>query len=435
MAITSLHDLRVAARTLRKRPGFTAAVVATLALGIGASTAMFSLVDAALIRPLPFAAPERLVILWGVAGPERNLRGASLPEVADWRAMNRTLTDVSAADQISLNLRAGDEAERVNGEMVSASYFSLLGARAERGRTFLPEEDRAPDAHPVVVVSHEMWRQRFGGDPALVGRTITLNDRPFTVVGIMPRDFRGLSFITDVWIPTAMISTTASASLFTERGTRWLIAVGRLKPGFTMADAQRDLDAVGRRLAEAHPDYNKDRGVLLMSLRQNYLGPVQSLLTTLFGAVLLFLLIARANVTSLKLVRATARRREIALRLALGAGRPHLVRQLLSEGILLGLLPLVPAGLLPSYVTVSIDARALGFGLLLAALAGVVCGLAPALTSGTHDLTDALKEGTRSAASGLGRIRRLGAQQALVVAEVAIALVLLVGAGLMMRSF
>ena len=169
MALITSHDLRFATRTLRTRPGFTAAVVATLALGVGASTAMFSLVDAALLRPLPFADAERLVVLWGVAGPERDPRGASIPEIADWRELNRTLTDVSAADQISLTLRAGDEPERVAGEMVSSGYFTLLGARAERGRTFLPEEDRTPDAHPVVVLSHQLWQQRFAGDPASSG--------------------------------------------------------------------------------------------------------------------------------------------------------------------------------------------------------------------------------------------------------------------------
>ena len=200
MLIPSTHDLRFAVRSLRRRPGFTAAIVATLALGIGAGTAMFSLIDAALLRPLPFRAPERLVVLWGVSGPERDIRGASLAEVRDWRALNHALTDVTAYDEISLNLRAGDGAERVDGEMVSSGYFSILGVNAARGRTFLRAEDQTADAAPVAVVSHDFWTRRYGADPSLVGRSIVLNDRPFTVVGVMPERFKGISFDTDIII-------------------------------------------------------------------------------------------------------------------------------------------------------------------------------------------------------------------------------------------
>jgi putative ABC transport system permease protein len=446
-----LMDLRFALRNLQSRPGLSTVIIATLALGIGATTATFSLLDATLLRPLPFERSDRLVFLWGVAGPERSQRGASPPEVADWRAENHTLSGVSAYDPISLNLRTESGPDRLNAERVNPEYFRLLGVNASQGRTFTAEEDRVADAFPVVVVSHNAWRTRFAADPGLVGRTITLNDRRFTVVGIMPEGFSGLSFQADVWIPMAMLTVDSPAGLLTSRNTRWLLAVARLRDGISIADAEGDLGQVALRLAEQYPETNTDRSVDVLSLQENLLGNTASLFQTLFKAVLMVLLIACANVMSLQLVRATAREREIALRRALGAGRFQLVRQLLSEGLVLAglggaggvllaywlirlLVPLVPPGLIPLYANVTVNPRVLGFTLAVTVLTGIACGLAPLLRRRGADLSDALRQGARTASSGLGRLRRPGVQQALVAGEVALALILLVGAGLMLRS-
>ena len=446
-----INDFRFALRALRRRPTYTAAVVLTLALGIGTSSAVFSLFDAALIRPLPFADPSRLAMLWGVAGPGRDIRGASYPELSDWRTLNRSFTDVAGYDEISLNLATTGEPRRVEAEMVSASYFGILGARAARGRVFSAVEDRVPDARPVAVISHALWTTRFASDPNIVGTSITLNDRPLTIVGVMENGFHGLSFDTDGWVPMMMMSLNASPGTLESRSNRWLGAVGRLRPGVTLESAQGDLDAVALRLEAAHPETNRQRGIQLFSLQDSALGTTRQLLLALFVAVLLFLGVACANVVNLQLVRATSRRREMALRIAVGANAPRLLRQLVAEGLVLAtigalaglvlavwglgvLLPLVPEGTLPRYVSPSVDWRVLGFTAALTIVCGVMFGLAPAATVRHLTIGEWLKEGARSATGGITSLRRLGAQQFLVVSEIALALMLLVAGALMIRS-
>jgi predicted permease len=446
-----LQDLTVAARTLLHRPVYALSVVVTLGLGIGASTMMFSLLDAAVLRPLPFRDPERLVILLGVAGPERSVRGASFPEVRDWRAMNHTLEDVALYDETSLNLRIGSEAVRVDAEMVAPAFFTLLGIDAALGRTFTPDEDRQPDAHPVAVISHGLWRERFGSRTDVLGQRIFLNDRPFLIVGVMPPDFAGLSFDTDVWFPPMMVSLTSSPTVIESRGTRWLTAIGRLKPGVAIDKADEDMARVAAILEKEHPGTNRERGVQVLGVQEAMLGTTRTLLAALFGAVLLFLVMACANVASLQLARAIARKRELAVRLALGASRWHVLRSLLAESLVLAgiagalgallaawslsaVVAVMPAGALPAYVEAAIDTRALLFAAAAAGAAGILVAVLPALRAPGRDVVVALKEGARSADGGIGALRKQSVQRVLVVGEIALAMTLLTGAALLVRS-
>ncbi len=445
-----IGDLRFALRQLLRNPGFSAAAILTIALGIGAVAATFSVVNAAILRALPFTAPERLEFIWGTYGPEHEIRGASFLEVQDWSRGSRSFESISAYDEASLNLSHRDgTVAHVEAEIVSANYFSLLGVPAAAGRVFSREEDLTPDTRPVAVVSHDLWANRLGSDAKLVGSTLTLNGAVYTVIGVMPKDFRGLSFDTEIWIPMMMVSAIRPVEVLAKRGERWLGAVGRLKPGVSREEAQADLDQVAASLAEEYPAFNTDRGARLASLYEYHLGSTRTLLLILFAAVVFLLLIACVNVANLQLVRAVGRQREIAIRSALGAGRPRVVRQLLTEGLVLAglggaagivlaywgvqaLLPMIPQGVLPLYADVTLDARVLGFSLLLAGVSGVVFGLVPAVRGSSVDLSQSLKAWTPSSGE---RMWRRSPQQLLVVCQIALALVLLIGAGLMIRSF
>lgn len=443
-----LRDFRLALRSFRKRRGYAATVALTLALGVGASTSIFAFVDAALLQPPPFPEPGRLGVIWGVAGPERDIRGASYLEIQDWKARTRAFDDVVVYDEINLNMSLdGAEAARVDGEMVGQGYFALLGATAAIGRTFTPAEDAVPGQHPVAVISDTLWRRSFGASPDVFTRRVLLNDQPVTIVGVMQPGFSGLSLDTDIWVPSMMIGLTSSPSILESRGNRWLAALARVKAGVALDVAQADLDAAAAALRAEHPDTNEDRGAQLQMLEAFYLGDTAGTLRLLFAAVLLLLLVACSNVAALQLARSTSRQHEISVSLALGATRKHVARQLAAEGVVLGIAGAVlgviaaswmlrgiqlmqPDGALPSFVAPALDVRALAFASLAALVSAMLTTVLPALTMADTNVITALRGSARAVRGGLGSIARPAPQQMLVVAQVAVALALLLGAGL-----
>ncbi|HSE97852.1 MAG TPA: ABC transporter permease [Blastocatellia bacterium] len=441
---TLMQDLRYGARSLVKNPGFTLVAVLALALGIGANTAIFSVVNTLLFSPLKFKDPDRLVMVWEKNFPRNRERNVVSPaNFLDWNNQNQVFEHMAAVVDYPVNLTNAGEPEELQAQLVTASFFPTLGVQPVYGRAFLDSED-VPNGERVAIVSHRLWQGRFGADPGLVGKQITLSGRPCTVVGIMGPDFYFLNNETDIWVPMGL-----NAGLnYREVSGRYMRTVARLKPGVTLEQAQAEMTLIASRLEESYREFNAGWGANVFSLQDEIVGDIRPALLILLGAVFFVLLIACANVANLLLARAAARQKELALRTALGASRGRLIRQLLNESLLLAVIGGV-AGLLLAYWAiealiafnpgniprleeVSLDGRVLAFTLGVSFITGLIFGVIPALQASRPDLNESLKEGGRSSAGGAGHRR---VRSIFVVSEVALALVLLVGAGLMIKSF
>ena len=433
------QDLRYGIRMLVKNPGFTAVVVLTLALGIGANAALFSVVNGVLLNPLPYPEPDQLVTLHQ-SKPNFDAGAIPYPNFRDLQKENETFSAMAISRGTGFTLTGSGEAERINARWVSADFFSVLGVKPAIGRTFAPGEDEI-GRDPIILISEELWHRKFDSAPDVLEKGIALDDRSYSIVGVIPSSFNLVRGV-DVYVPIGQWRTTALQNRGAALGIH---GIGRLKPGVTVAQARADLNRVMADLAIAYPDTNKGNGATIVPLRERLVGDISSILWMLLGAVGFVLLIACVNVSNLLLARSTGRTREFAIRAALGAGRWRLLRQSLTESTLLALagggLGLVVAGwgtqaalkalptALPRAEEIGLDARVVLFAVAVSLLTGVLSGLAPALKTSARRLSETLKEGGRSMSSG-----RVRAQGVFVAVEMALALVLLIGAGLMIRS-
>ncbi|MHB8755749.1 MAG: ABC transporter permease [Candidatus Acidiferrales bacterium] len=445
---TFWQDLQYGARMLRKSPAFTIVAVLTLALGIGANTAIFSVVNTILLQPLPFPHSRQLVMVWETDANRKITRGTAPPaDFLDWRTQNQVFQHISAFQTWFYNLTGSGRPEQLWGAKVSADFFDLFQVRPALGRTFRPDEEQ-PGHDQVVILSHGIWARQFAGDAKLIGRSVTIDDKPYTVVGVLPAGFNllGIGRRYDLWMPLAFPPSEI------RRDNPSLIVFARLKQGISIARANSDMAAISHRLSMEYPATNQGTGARVASMHHELGGGLRDPLLLLFGAVGLVLLIACANVANLLLSRAASREKEVAIRSALGAGRPRLIRQLLTESILLSLvggaiglllaysgLRILPALLppagganeIPRANLIGIDTTVLLFSLGIAVLTGIIFGMAPALQVSKADLNESLKESGRSSTGGMqSRLTR----NFLAVAEVGLSLVLLIGAGTLIRS-
>jgi putative ABC transport system permease protein len=436
-----MHNVRYGIRALRNSPGFAIVAVLTLALGIGANTAIFSVVHNVLLRPLPYTQPDRLVEIWNTYPPQVPRAGLSAGDYADWSRQAASFSEMGAYSEISIgfNLTGEAEPQRIQAGYASASLFRMLGLRPVVGRSFPTEEDRAGSA-PVAMLSHSLWQSRFGADPSVVGRTINLDDRRYTVIGVLPPELE-IARWADLWLPLGAYPDDLTSHIH-----HGFVAIGRLKPVVTLAQARDEITRLNRQEAIAYPDTHKNFGVLVQRLEDPSAGELRSTLMVLFGAVGLVLLIGCANIVNLLLVRNAAREREIAVRTALGANPWHLTAQMLIESLLLsipgGLLGLalalfglklamrfVPANLFVLQPS-RLNSAVLIFTAAVVLLAGIATGMLPALRARITNLAGVLKQGSK----GSSARSRQRTHNVLVISEVAMALVLLTGAGLLLRS-